>query len=76
MRIFMFKSEANKTLRAFSADPGGRQLPSNFGPWHAVGVIRPDGKPPHNLARDVIEQAIANQGFQLYRMKDKPAAAN
>ena len=74
MRIFMFKSESNRTLRAFSGDPGGRQLPSKFGPWHAVGVIRPEVDPPHRLGRNVIEEAIANQGFQLYRMKEKDKA--
>jgi hypothetical protein len=74
MRIFIFKSEANKALGAFAADAGGQQLPSRFGPWHAVGVIREDKAPPHNLSRDLIEQAIAGQGFQLYRKKAKKAA--
>ena len=75
MRIFIFKSETNVALRAFAGDPGGRQLPSKFGPWHAVGVIRPDKDPPHKLGRDVIEEAISSRGFQLYRMKPKEAAA-
>ena len=75
MRIFIFKSEANSELGAFASDPGGQQLPSKFGPWHAVGVIRPDKEPPHNLSRNVIEQGIASQGFQLYRKKAKKVAA-
>jgi hypothetical protein len=69
MRIFIFKSQAQPTLRAFTDDPGGRQLPSQFAPWHAVGVVRPENPPPHNLKRDVIETAIGAQGFQLWRMK-------
>jgi hypothetical protein len=73
MRIFIFKSEANRELGAFAHDPGGQQLPSKFGPWHAVGVIRPDKDPPHNLSRGSIEQGIASQGFQLYRKKAKKA---
>ena len=74
MRIFIFKSEANSALGAFASDPGGQQLPSKFGPWHAIGVIRPDKDPPHNLSRDTIEQGITSQGFQLYRKKSKKAA--
>jgi hypothetical protein len=74
MRIFIFKSEANTELRAFAGDPAGEQLPSKFGPWHAVGVVRADKDPPHKLRREVIEQAIASQGFQLFRFKKKAAA--
>ena len=59
MNIFIFKSEANRELRAFSDDQGGHKLP----------VIKPDGAPPNNLSRDVIEKSIAASGFQLYKMK-------
>ena len=69
MNIFIFKSEANRELRAFSDDQGGHKLPKQFRPWHAVGVIKPDGAPPNNLSRDVIEKSIAASGFQLYKMK-------
>jgi hypothetical protein len=75
MRIFIFKSEAKRELQAFAGDPGGRPLPPQFGPWHAVGVIAPDKDPPHKLDRGVIEQAIASQGFQLFRVKPKKQAA-
>ena len=74
MRLFMFKSEAKGKLHAFTADPGGEQLPSRHGPWTAVGVVREDKAPPHNMSRAAIEQSIAGQGFQLYRMKPKNAA--
>lgn len=70
MRIFMFKSQANPSLRAFSDDQGGLTLPEQFRPWHAVGVVREDAAPPHSLSRPVIEAAIASKGFQLWRMKD------
>ena len=71
MRIFIFKSEPNRELHAFSADPGGRDLPAQFSPWHAVGVVREDRPPPYNLDRSVIEQNIASQGFALFRKKKK-----
>ena len=75
MRIFIFKSQANSTLRAFAGEAGGQKLPSQFGPWHAIGVIRADKEPPFNVKRDVIEQAIAGPGSQLFKVKPKVAAA-
>jgi hypothetical protein len=75
MRIFIFKSQGKGELRAFAGDPGGQQLPTKFGPWYAVGVVRPEKELPYNLGRDVIEAAINSQGFQLFRMKSKKVAA-
>jgi hypothetical protein len=69
MNIFIFRSESNRELRAFSGDQGGLNLPTSFRPWHAVVVVRPDAAPPNNLSRDVIEKAIADTGFQLYKLK-------
>ena len=69
MRIFIFKSEKSPTLRAFSDDQGGQKLPAQFRPWHAIGVVRPESVPPHNLNRELIEASINNGGFQLWRMK-------
>ena len=71
MNIFIFKSEANRELRAFSDDQGGHKLPKQFRPWHAVGVVKPDMAPPNNLDRGVIEKSIAANGFQLWKMKDE-----
>ena len=69
LRIFIFKSDVNSDLRAFSDDQGGQRLPAQFRPWHAIGVIRPDSMPPHNLNREVIEASITSDGFQLWRTK-------
>jgi len=74
MRLFMFKSESNRGLHAFAADPGGGPLPSQHGPWTAVGVVREDKEPPHRISRETIEKSIADQGFQLYKMKKKATA--
>jgi hypothetical protein len=49
----------------------GSQLPKQFGPWRAIGVIAPDRSPPHNLSRDVIEAVIKEQGFQLWRLSKR-----
>ena len=71
MRLYMFKSESNRGLRAFAAGPGSDKLPARLGPWTAVGVVRDDVDPPHNMNRELIEKGIAEQGFQFYRMKKK-----
>lgn len=71
MRLFIFKSERSRDLRAFSDEPGGGKLPEQFRPWHAVGVVRADSVPPHNLKRDVIEAAIASAGYQLWKLKSE-----
>lgn len=76
MRIFIFKSEARPDLRAFGGDLRGSQLPKQFSPWHAIGAVAPDRDPPHELSRDVIETAIKDQGFQLWRMSKKDHSPN
>lgn len=73
MRIFIFKSESG-ALHAFSGDSDSQALPARHGPWHAIGVVRPDADPPYNFKRDVVEKAIAAQGFQLFRLKKKQGA--
>ena len=73
MRLFIFKSESG-TLSAFAAESDTRVLPSQHGPWYPVGVVRPEADPPYNFKRAAIEQAIAAQGFQLFRLKKKPSA--
>ena len=68
MRIFIFKSERNPTLRAFAAELAGIGLPSQFRPWRAVGAIAPD-----QAARRIGSRAKRSRtrskcwGFQLLR---------
>lgn len=71
MRIFIFKSEARPELHAFAAELDSSRLPKQFRPWRAIGAIAPDHAPPHELSREVIEQSIKTQGFQLWRMSKK-----
>ena len=75
MQIYIFKSDAKNGLRAFTADVAGTKLPDQLGPWSAVGVIGPEKAPPHNLSRAQIEQALDDQGFQLWRIKPTVPAA-
>ena len=74
MRIYIFKSETRKGLRAFAGDPAGSKLPENHGPWSITGVIAEKKDPPHKLSRELIEQAIADEGFQLWRLSKKAQA--
>jgi hypothetical protein len=80
MRIYIFKSETRKELRAFAGDPIGSKLPQNHGPWTVTGVVGPHKAPPHNFSRNVIEEAIDGEGFQLWRLgkrwKPKPDPLN
>jgi hypothetical protein len=74
MRLYIFKSETTRDLRAFAGDPAGSKLPSNHGPWTVTGVVGVDRAPPHNFSRDAIEAAISGAGFQLWRMVKKAGA--
>ena len=65
MRIYIFKSETRKELRAFAGDPMGSKLPQNHGPWIVTGVVGPDKAPPHSFSRNEIEEAIEAEGFHL-----------
>jgi hypothetical protein len=74
MRIYMFKSESRRELRAFAGDPAGDKLPKQHGPWTVTGVVTPERAPPFNFSRSAIESAIGSVGFQLWRLNDKTAA--
>lgn len=69
MRLFMFKSENKRGLRAFAADPGGEKLPTRHGQWTVVGVVRKDSEPSYSMKRKFIEKSISDQDFQLYKLK-------
>lgn len=71
MRIYVFKSETRKELRAFTGDPSGKKLPRQHGPWTATEVVAADCATPHRFSRDAIEKAIDAGGFQLWRVRDK-----
>ena len=75
MRIYIFKSETTKELRAFAGDSGGTKLPERHAPWTATGVIADGKAPPHNLSRETIEEAIETEGFQLWRLSKRIAEA-
>jgi hypothetical protein len=74
MRFYIFKSETTKDLQAFAGDVVGSRLPDSHAPWTVTGVVAEEAKPPHNLSRETIEEAIEAAGFQLWRVSKKTAA--
>ena len=68
MRLFMFASRTNPDLRGFAGESTGGRLPEKYAPWDATGVVRPEKAPPHGFSRVTIEEAINNQGYQLWRL--------
>ena len=75
MRLYIFKSETKPELQAFAADQRGSMLPKSQGPWKVTGMVGTTGAPPHNISRETIEQAIATQGFQMWRLTKKADAS-
>jgi hypothetical protein len=75
MRFYIFKSETRNELRAFAGDSVGSKLPKSHGPWTVTGVVAAESAPPHSLSREVIEQAIDVDGFQLWRLRKKKSEA-
>ena len=59
----------------FADDQGGHKLPAQFRPWHAVGVVKPEAKPPNNLCRDVIEKSIADTGLSALEVEEREVTA-
>ena len=76
MQLYIFKSEASRDLRAFSDDRGGQKLPAQFRPWHAVGVVREDARPPNNLSRDVIESIDRQRRLPALEIKERQEAVS
>src|SRR5262245_19592652 len=67
--LFVFKSVTKDGLHAFAGDAAGKQLPCQFGPWKAQGMIGRNDAPPHRLPRSEIEKSIRDSGFQLWRVR-------
>ena len=70
--IYTFKSETRATLRAFAGDYDGSKLPEKFGPCSVTGQTTAGVALPHRIGRPEVERAIAEEGYQLWRLKDDP----
>jgi len=64
MQVYVFSSAGDSTVRAFSSDPMGRNLPSEYAPWRrdtANNMITID------LTTDPMADDIREQGYHLVR---------
>ncbi len=71
--IFKFSSSVTTGLFAFAGERSGARLPEKHGPWVSSGNVRPSEAVPHKLDRETIERAIDDHGYQLWRMRKRPA---
>ena len=69
MRLYIFRSETTRQLRAFAGDVAGEKLPEGHAPWTVTGIVATEAPPHHKLSREIIEQAIDTTGYQLWRLK-------
>jgi hypothetical protein len=67
--IYVFESTGRDGLRAFAGDRTGSSLPARHGPWKVLANISLRQRLPHALDRKVVEEAIAEHGFQMWRLK-------
>ena len=76
MVIYVFESVGREGLCAFAGDRTGSSLPARHGPWKQLANISRREGLPHALDRKVVEEAIAEHGFQMWRVKkaSSPAA--
>jgi hypothetical protein len=71
--IYQFTS-TSMALGAFTRDRSAQVLPAKYGPWEFVAIIDSYQRFPFGFPRKIVEQEIANRGFQLWRMKPEGAA--
>jgi hypothetical protein len=60
MAIYLFVSKTTPSLRAFTSDPGGANLPADYGPWTFMGHSIPTRK-----TVGVVAEAVERNGFFL-----------
>ncbi len=66
--IYKFASAGPSGLFAFAGDQTGSRLPDQHGPWKPDGVIEARQAIPR-FERAVIEKAISEHGYQMWRVK-------
>jgi hypothetical protein len=60
MGTYLFISTTTPNVRAFTSDPEGTNLPTDYAPWEAVGPAIPARRSTASIA-----QAIQRDGFFL-----------
>jgi hypothetical protein len=65
--IYIFVSDLRAGVRAFTADPTGTNLPTEYGPWHAVNGGRAMAI---GSDQDPVARGVARDGFFLVTAKE------
>ena len=76
MQIFVFGSNADANVAAFTEDRDGGNLPSDFAPWQALGgslIQAGGGFGGVSESADAVFEAIARDGYFLARSEDQLA---
>jgi hypothetical protein len=68
MQVYIFISESEPSVRAFTADQTGANLPVEYAPWRAA-----NGGNPMRIASgsDTVARAVAEGGFYLVSSKEQ-----
>ena len=69
--IYTFSSSVSAGLFAFTSDQDGSNLPQNHAPWTLMGGLHATSAPPHRFGKEMLEQRLVDDGFQLWRAKKK-----
>ena len=75
---YLFRSENDPQLQAFTDDPAGSKLPAENGPWTMVRPVSVDEDWTHTTTRDVVAAGVAANGFLLLTgegRNDQPASS-
>ena len=76
MRTFyLFKSETDPELRAYTDSPSGSRLPAESGPWALLRSVSQDVPWPEIVARAIIEAGVSENGFLLWSEPKQEASS-
>jgi hypothetical protein len=73
MHVYMFASHRNASAFGFTGDPKGANLPSEFAPWHALGIRVMSGSGDINGANNILA-AIGARGYYLAQVDNNACA--
>ena len=69
MVIYEFASSKKTGPVRIRGRQSGRLLLEKHSPWKLTGRVNPDAALPHDLDRATVEEALADFGFQMWRLR-------
>ena len=74
MHVYMFASRCDASAFGFTGDPTGANLPSEFAPWHALGIRVMSGSGGINGPKNILA-AIGIHGYYLAQVDNSAGEA-